>query len=102
MSAHELTCPGCGGKAVFAEGYAFGSYQHRPGCKYDLEAQIMAKQKRFTNVSLHREITRDVHEHEIFMAFHNDEDAAFFDEWWNGEGAVLFQKFVDKREIEEQ
>lgn len=62
----------------------------------------MAKQKQFTDVTLNRQITRDVHEHEIFMSFLNDEDAAFFDEWWNGDGSVLFQKFLDTREIAEQ
>ena len=62
----------------------------------------MAKQKRFTGVTLNRQITRDVYEHEIFMSFLNDEDATFFDEWWNGDGSVLFQKFLDTREIEEQ
>ena len=99
-----MNCPGCNGPAVFTEGEAVGHFRHEPGCKYDLEAHIMAKQpkKRFTAVSLDRQITRDINEHEIFLSFLNDEDAAFFDEWWNGAGSVLFQKFLDSRGIAEQ
>lgn len=59
----------------------------------------MAKQatERVTQVDLPREIRRDIHEHEIFLSFVNDEDAALFAEWWHGGGAVLFQKYVNKQ-----
>ncbi len=58
----------------------------------------MAKKqpKRFTDVEMPRVFPQhDVAEHQVFMSFNNDDDAVRFDEWWSGEGAVLFQKFLD-------
>ena len=41
-------------------------------------------------------------EHEVFMAFNNDEDAAFFIEWWNEVARFEFKKWLDARPTEDQ
>lgn len=35
--------------------------------------------------------------HELFMSFTNDQDAEDFTYWWNDEGAVMFQAWLDEQ-----
>lgn len=44
-----------------------------------------------------REITREVHEHEIFLSFTDDKDAELFSEWWNTKGWPAFEKWAAKK-----
>lgn len=43
------------------------------------------------------EITRDIHEHEVFLAFNSDEHAYAFEEWWLAEGQFLFTDWVSEK-----
>ena len=40
------------------------------------------------------EIRRDIHEHEIFLSFVDDEGAILFDDWWYTEGEKAFQEWA--------
>lgn len=63
----------------------------------------MAKPERFTDVELRDQYPQnDVADHEVFMSFRNDDDAAFFREWWEDEGAVAFGKWLSERSEVEQ
>lgn len=42
---------------------------------------------------LPRTIEREIHEHEVFLSFTNDEDAYNFYDWWADEGEHLFNKW---------
>lgn len=42
-----------------------------------------------------REFTTHVAEHEIYMSFNGDSDAALFEEWWNLKGLSAFQKWAE-------
>ena len=42
-----------------------------------------------------REIRRNIHEHEIFMSFVDDEGAELFDMWWRKEGNKAFQEWAE-------
>lgn len=46
--------------------------------------------------------THEVAEHEVFMTFRNDDDAALFREWWEDEGAAAFGKWLAQRSSVEQ
>ena len=50
---------------------------------------------------LRSEIVREVHEHEVFLAFVNDADAVAFHEWWNDQGFKLFKKWAEDKWTEE-
>ena len=41
-----------------------------------------------------QEIVREIHEHEVLLSFNSDMDAAKFDEWFNGEGKLLFEDWA--------
>lgn len=56
---------------------------------------MKTKDKTFTDYTSDRQINRDIHDHEIFLAFRNDVDALYFSEWLEREGMMLFQKFLD-------
>jgi hypothetical protein len=38
---------------------------------------------------------REVKEHEVFLAFTDDDDAGNFLDWWRSEGSYLFNCWVD-------
>lgn len=62
-----------------------------------------AKRKAFNALKLPTQYPQsDVAEHEVLMAFLNDEDAAFFREWWADRGSYDFNEWLDKRETAEQ
>jgi hypothetical protein len=44
----------------------------------------------------------EVADHEILLSFRNDEDAAFFHEWWEDGGNYLFREWLDNRPKAEQ
>jgi hypothetical protein len=50
--------------------------------------------EKFINVNFHDQIRREIHEHEVFMGFGNDDDAIAFREWWDDRGAALFQQWL--------
>lgn len=54
--------------------------------------------KPFTDVSMPRQVTYSVAEHEILLSFNGDDDAVAFADWWNSEGTFLFRAWHDKRE----
>lgn len=60
------------------------------------------RKKPYENVTLQGETTHHFAEHEILLSFLNDEDAAFFHEWWGDVGNFAFKKWIDERETEEQ
>ena len=39
-------------------------------------------------------IVRDIHEHEVFLAFINDADAVAFTEWWHQDGFIAFKQWA--------
>lgn len=45
---------------------------------------------------LRREIIRQVHDHETFIAWVNDKDAEMFEVWWNEKGFAAFAKWAEK------
>lgn len=56
----------------------------------------MSKSKKpFTDVESLRTIDRSIAEHEIFLSFTHDDDAAEFDGWWNTKGCVLFNQHLE-------
>ena len=46
-------------------------------------------------------IERDIHEHEVFISFVNDEDAVLFHEWWQAHGWKAFKKWAEHVKSEE-
>jgi len=59
----------------------------------------MAKKtdKKFTDVLFPRAFPAQLlAEHEVFMSFTDDIDAERFDEWWQLEGSVQFQKYINE------
>ncbi len=38
---------------------------------------------------------QDVAEHEVLMSFTDDDDAISFREWWNSEGSVYFNEWLE-------
>lgn len=47
-----------------------------------------------------REIRREIHEHEILLAFRDDPDAVLFNEWWNATGWSLFEAWAAQKKAE--
>lgn len=45
-----------------------------------------------------KELTREVHDHEIFISFNSDEGAYSFQDWWHVEGEKLFQGWIRDQE----
>jgi len=45
-----------------------------------------------------RQVTRDIHEHEILISFNDDADAVRFDKWWGDAGFELFGEWIDEGE----
>lgn len=57
----------------------------------------MKKPRRFTDVEFASEYPlQSVAEHEIFLRFKGDSQAALFHDWWHESGAIIFQAWVDK------
>lgn len=54
--------------------------------------------KPFSDVDFPRERTYHLAEHEVFLSFNGDSDAAAFTEWWDEEGAVVFQDWLNRQE----
>jgi len=52
--------------------------------------------KKFERFSYESEVRRDVYDHEVFLGFHNDEDAYSFRDWLDDQGLELFQEYLDK------
>jgi len=48
------------------------------------------------HVSMPDEIRRDVHEHEILLAFGADDDAVLFMYWWNQRGKEDFENWREE------
>lgn len=51
---------------------------------------------KFEKVESKREIRRDVHDNEAFLVFHSDAGAITFHEWWDMEGAEIFNKYYEE------
>jgi hypothetical protein len=51
---------------------------------------------KFTRVTNKRTIDRDLHDHEVFLGFHADEGAEYFEYWLNTEGWKLFKEYLIK------
>ena len=51
-------------------------------------------------VTLCRTIDRDIHEHEVFLSFVNDEDAMHFDDWFRNEGLMAFLSWKHHEELD--
>lgn len=51
---------------------------------------------KFERVEFKRETCRDIHEHEVFMAFYDDKGAEMFYYWWAEEGSELFNKYYEE------
>jgi len=47
--------------------------------------------------TLLRHVQYRVPDHEAVLSFVNDEDAEFFEEWWNRDGLALYTRWVDSR-----
>ena len=63
----------------------------------------MSKREPFRNVELAQEYPQqEVFEHHVLMAFLHDEDAAFFREWWEAQGSINFNRWLNARPTEEQ
>ena len=61
--------------------------------------------KKFTRVSLDDELRADADgmpvfrkcfQHETLMSFYDDSGNENFREWWEKEGSILFQKWINK------
>lgn len=51
--------------------------------------------ERFTDVEIPKmHALHAVAEHEVLMSFHGDSDAVRFREWWDDEGAILFNDWL--------
>ena len=50
----------------------------------------------FVDVQLRDRIEREIAEHEVFMSFTNDDDAEQFTYWWEEEGAIHFQDWLNR------
>lgn len=48
---------------------------------------------------LRTEVTREIAEHEVFLAFNGDSDAVLFYEWWNLVGWKQFEKWASKQGV---
>jgi hypothetical protein len=48
-----------------------------------------------------RFIDREIHEHEVFLAFNSDDEAIAFHEWWDRLGWQAFQQWVSQPAEEE-
>ena len=48
-----------------------------------------------------REIRREIHEHEILLAFNGDEDARLFYEWWNTQGSEDLEMWANQEKNKE-
>lgn len=55
----------------------------------------------FIDVDFPRERAYRLADHEVLMAFNGDSYAAAFHDWWDEEGAVLFQDWLN-RQVEKQ
>jgi len=42
--------------------------------------------------------SKDVAEHEVFISFTNDYQAAMFFDWWNEKGERDFEKYAEEKE----
>ena len=42
-------------------------------------------------------VFRDCFEHEILMSFYDDDGAYGFSDWWNLEGSVIFNDYMENR-----
>ena len=47
------------------------------------------------------EISREIHDHEVFFAFRNDSDAEAFINWWNTIGLKDFKRWTKVNEFKE-
>jgi hypothetical protein len=67
-----------------------------------MEEQIMAGIHFFDmdDVDLPDTITREIHDHEVLLAFNGDTQAEAFLDWWGEEGLQAFKNFTDKNEEE--
>jgi hypothetical protein len=59
-----------------------------------------SKPEPFPDVDLPRTQTVGVAEHEILLSFNGDDQAVAFAEWWYEKGTFAFNKWMQKREIE--
>jgi hypothetical protein len=57
---------------------------------------------KYDEVTLGRERTIHLADHEILLSFLHDDGAEFFEEWWQDAGSHAFKKWLDKRETEDQ
>ena len=48
--------------------------------------------------TINEEVVTRPAEHEIFLSFNADEDAALFAEWWESVGFAAFEKWAKKRQ----
>jgi len=56
------------------------------------------KAKQFTDVTFPRQYPRhDVADHEVIMAFRNDDDAEKFRQWWDEVAATEFYRWLQKQ-----
>lgn len=52
------------------------------------------------DVDLPKTITRDLHDHEVLLAFNGDSQAEAFLDWWRDEGLQMFKNYTDVNEEE--
>jgi len=52
--------------------------------------------KKFTLVSLDKEVTNYLADHEILMSFNNDGGSYAFEAWWNDIGSAQFYDWLSK------
>lgn len=48
------------------------------------------------DISFEREITRSIHEHEVFLSFNSDWMSEAFYDWWHEIGEKSFIEFANK------
>ena len=56
----------------------------------------MSKNLTKLHVDMLDEIRRDIHEHEILLAFGADDDAVLFTYWWSARGKEDFEKWREE------
>lgn len=55
----------------------------------------------FTRVDLATETDIHFAEHEILMSFYDDEGCEAFQQWWNEEGSILFNNWLEINDYDE-
>ena len=53
----------------------------------------------YKDVIFHNVIDRDIHDHEVFMAFNDDDGAIAFRMWWKNEGSESFDNWFKDNKI---